>query len=159
ADRDRSQAGSHQGQADPRVTPEDLLEGDRGSQTGGLEPLAAEEIERIQADLGRLFDDRPGRLFAFVPFGGCGPHHVLGELMHPGPHLPDVIGHVEGEGAGAAADCLLTITHLENSLPRRLSYSAVVCRRKGPSGQMSSFQSRHSRHRGAGTAWITAATT
>ncbi len=122
ADRHRGQATAGQGQADARVAPEQFLEGDRGAEAGRLEPLAAEEVERVQADLGRLGQDRPGRLLALVPLRGGRAHHVAGELVHPVAHGPHVVGQVEGE----AAAVLFAVAH--RSPPRRgsLSYSRVV---------------------------------
>ena len=56
-----------------------------GAQAARVEPLRAEEVERVQPDLGRFLDDRPRRLLALVPLGGSGPDHVPGERHAPSP--------------------------------------------------------------------------
>ena len=46
----------------------------------------------VQADLGRLLDDRPRRLLALVPLRGRRPDDVRSEVVHPVPDLDDVVG-------------------------------------------------------------------
>ena len=54
------------------------------------------EIERVEADPGSFLDDRPRRLFSFVPLVGGGADHSSGEVVHPLPDLQVLV--VEGEG-------------------------------------------------------------
>ncbi len=121
AHRHGRQAAPGQREADACVSPEDLLERDRRAEAGRLEPLPAEEVERVEPDLRCLLEDRPGRLLALVPLLGSGAHDVAGELVHPVAHLPDVVGQVECEPAGR----LIGIAHLRHSSPPR---------RRGPRG-------------------------
>src|SRR5258708_19725372 len=88
ADRHCREAGADDRQRDARIAPEQLLPGDRDAEAAGLKPLLGEEIERVQADLRRLLQDRPRRLLALVPLRGGGPDHPPAQPLHPLPHLP-----------------------------------------------------------------------
>ncbi len=69
--------------------------------TGSVRPVLVaerrlgEEVERVEADLGRLLDDRPRELLALVPLVGGGADDVLGEVVDPLLDLQLVL--VEGE--------------------------------------------------------------
>ena len=65
-----AQGGADDGQADAGVAPEELLHGDRDADAALVAPGAGEEVQRVDARLGRLLDDRPGGLLALVPLGG-----------------------------------------------------------------------------------------
>src|SRR5258708_22735466 len=99
ADRHCREAGADDRQRDARIAPEQLLPGDRDAEAAGLKPLLGEEIERVQADLRRLLQDRPRRLLALVPLRGGGPDHVPGEPVHPVAHLAHARIQVEREAA------------------------------------------------------------
>ena len=78
------EAGAEDRQADAGVAPEQLLEGERQGQAGGVaEHGVGEEVERVQADLGRLLHDRVRELLPLVPLVGGGPDDVLGEVVDP----------------------------------------------------------------------------
>ena len=90
-------AGAGQGRAEDRqtdagVAPEQLLGGDRQHQPGGLEERVGHEVEGVQADLGRLLDDRPRELLPLVPLVGDGANDVLGEVVDPFLDLLDSSG-------------------------------------------------------------------
>ena len=68
---------------------------DEHAETRWLGGLLGEQLHRVQADLGRLLDDRPRRLFAFVPFRRRRPDHVGGELVHPVPDVDEVRGQLK----------------------------------------------------------------
>ena len=48
-----------------------------------VEEALGDEVERVQADPGRLLDDRPRGLLPLVPLVAGGSDHVLGEVVHP----------------------------------------------------------------------------
>ena len=55
---------------------------------GNMSPLGSNQnwaiaLEAVEADLGRLLDDRPRGLLALVPLGGGRAHRPLGEAVHP----------------------------------------------------------------------------
>ena len=70
-----------------------------------------EELEAVQADLGRLLDHRPGGLLALVPFGGGRAHDVGGEAVHPVAQVPLVLAR--GRARTAAGP------HLNRQAPPR----------------------------------------
>jgi hypothetical protein len=70
-------------QCDPRVAPSQLFVDEREQEAGRVCIAVGDEIERVQPDPGRLLDDRPGRLFALVPFVRGRAHHILGKIMDP----------------------------------------------------------------------------
>ena len=70
--------------------------------TGSVRPVGSqerlgEEVEGVEADLGRLLDDRPRRLLALVPFVGGRSDDVLGEVVHPFLELELVLVELERE--------------------------------------------------------------
>ncbi len=91
------EARSHDRHADPGVTPEHLLDGDRQREAGGIAHRVEHEVEAVQPDLGGLFDDRVRELLALVPLVGGGADHVLGEVVDPFLDLQLVLVEVERE--------------------------------------------------------------
>ena len=85
-------------QRDAGVAPGHLLD-DHGSKMHpvGSAKHVGHEVERVQADLGRLLDDRPGRLLPLVPLVGGGADHVLGEVVDPLLDLQLVLVELERE--------------------------------------------------------------
>ena len=65
------QRRAHDRHADAGVAPEQLLVDQRQREAGRVGPELGQALEAVQADLGRLLDDRPGGLLALVPLG-CG---------------------------------------------------------------------------------------
>ena len=94
------QRRAHDREADSGVAPEQLLVGDRKLQPGRVGPELGQRLEAIEADLGGLLDDRPGRLLALVPLGGCRTNHLLGEPVNPVADLPLVLAQLEAERGG-----------------------------------------------------------
>ena len=94
------QRRAHDREADSGVAPEQLLVGDRKLQPGRVGPELGERLEAVEADLGGLLDDRPGRLLALVPLGGRRADHLLGEPVHPVADLPLVLAQLEAERGG-----------------------------------------------------------
>ena len=84
-------------ETDPGVTPRQLFERERERQTGGIGSRVGEELERVEPDLGRLFDDGPRRLFPLVPFVRGRTDHVLGEVVDPFLDLELVFVELERE--------------------------------------------------------------
>ena len=69
-----------------------------GQQQAALvEERLADEVEGVEADLGRLLDDRPGGLLPLVPLVAGGSDDVLGEVVDPLLDLQLVLVEVEGE--------------------------------------------------------------
>ena len=66
------------------------------------------EVQRVDADLGRLLDDRPGRLLALVPLGGGRADDVGGEAVDP------------------VADGLLIVVEFEREVAHRPLHAAHV---------------------------------
>ena len=97
ADRGRCEPGAHDRQRDAGVAPEQLLLRDDHAETGVVEPLLSHEVDRVDPDLGRLLDDRPGRLLALVPLVGRGADHIGGEVVQPLLQRDLVLGEVQGE--------------------------------------------------------------
>ena len=96
-DAGRGQAAAHDGQADAGVAPEQLLDGHRHGQPGGVaEHGVGHEVEAVEADLGRLLHDRPRELLPLVPLLGGRADHGLGEVVDPLLDLELVL--VEGQG-------------------------------------------------------------
>lgn len=87
----------------PAVAPEEFLERHGQRQAALLEPLGGEEVEGVEPYLGRLLDDRPGRLLAFVPFRARGADHVAGERVHPVAYLDHVVTELRAEPRHRAA--------------------------------------------------------
>ena len=77
------ETGPHDRHADPGVTPEQLLDGDRQRQAGRVEQGVGHEVHAVQADLGGLLDDRVGELLALVPLAAGGSDDGLGEVVDP----------------------------------------------------------------------------
>ena len=74
---------AHDRHADPGVTPEQLLDGDRQRQTGRVEHGVGHEVHAVEADLGGLLDDRVRELLALVPLAAGRPDDRLGEVVDP----------------------------------------------------------------------------
>ena len=84
-------------QRDAGVTPAHLLDHDRPGEAGGIGERVGAELHRVEADLGRLLDDRPRRLLPLVPLVGGGADDVLGEVVDPLLDLELVLVEVERE--------------------------------------------------------------
>lgn len=97
--RDRRERGADDRQAEAGVAPEELLHGHRNADAGGVEVLLGVEVQRVDAQLGGLLDDRPGGLLALVPLGGGRAHHVGGEAVQPVADGELVLAELEREGA------------------------------------------------------------
>src|SRR6202030_960632 len=82
-ERSRSQTRPEDGQRDTSIAPEHLLEHGQQPETAGFSGHLREQLRRVQADFRGLSDDRPRRLLALIPFGGGGPDHLGGKLVHP----------------------------------------------------------------------------
>src|ERR1700682_2492494 len=54
--------------------------------------LGGEHLHGVEADLGRLLDDRPRCFLALIPLRRCRAHHRRRELMDPVPDLDHVLG-------------------------------------------------------------------
>ena len=92
------EARAEDGQADAGVTPEQLLERDRQRQAGGVADRGlGEEVEGVEADLGRLLDDRPRELLPLVPLVGGRADDLLGEVVDPLLDLLLIFVQVQGE--------------------------------------------------------------
>ena len=109
--RDRERR-AHDRHADAGVAPEELLVDDRQRQAGRVGPELGDRLEAVQPDLGRLLDDRPGRLLALVPFGRGRAHDALGESVDPVPDVLLVLGELHRERGLA----LLLVALLEGGL-------------------------------------------
>ena len=106
-------AGGGERRADDRepdagVTPEELLHGDREAEPGLVERLGDDEVDRVEAGLGRLLEDRPGELLPLVPLRGRRADDVGGEVVHPRLEVEVVLAEVEravvrGHGREATA--------------------------------------------------------
>ena len=75
----------------------------------GIGEELGEPFEPVQPDLGRLLDDRPGRLLLLVPLVRGRAHHVGGEAVHPVADVLLVLAQRQREGrllAGRARDRL-----------------------------------------------------
>ena len=73
----------------------------------GSEKAWRDEVEGVEAVLGRLLDDGPRRLLPLVPFAAGRPDDVLGELVDPLLDLELVLVQVErevGHGAPSLGD-------------------------------------------------------
>ena len=83
-DASRGQGATHDGHADPGIAPEQFLDGHRHGEAGLVadHPLG-QEFPAVQPDLGRLLDDRVGKLLPLIPFRSSGADHVHGELVYP----------------------------------------------------------------------------
>src|SRR3954470_4540245 len=92
--------GTHDRHADPGVAPEELLVDDRQGEAGRVAPELRDRLEAVEADLGGLLDDRPGRLLALVPLRGGGADGVLAEAVDPLADVELVLVEGEGEGGG-----------------------------------------------------------
>ncbi len=66
----------------------------------------ARPFEAVQADLGGLLDDRPGRLLLLVPLVGGRAHHVGREAVDPVADVLLVLGQLEREGRRLPAPAL-----------------------------------------------------
>ena len=84
-------------QRDPGVAPAHLLAHDREQQPGGIREALRHELPRVEADLRRLLDDGPRRLFFLVPLVTGGPHDLFGEVVHPLLDLLLILVEIEGE--------------------------------------------------------------
>jgi hypothetical protein len=92
------QARAEDGEADARVAPEQLLEGDGQRQPGVVtQRRLGEEVEGVEADLGRLLDERPGKLLALVPLLRRRPHDRLREVVDPLLDLLLIFVQLQGE--------------------------------------------------------------
>ena len=89
--------GAEDAEGDAGVAPAHLLHDDRDGEAGGVAEDVGDEVERVEADLGRLLDDRPGRLLPLVPFLAGGADDVLGEVVDPFLDLDLVLVEVERE--------------------------------------------------------------
>ena len=97
-DAGRRERRAHDRHADAGVAPEQLLVDDRERQAGRVGVELRQRLEAVEADLGRLADDRPGRLLLLVPLGGRGADDVGGEAVDPVADVALVVGEVEVEG-------------------------------------------------------------
>jgi hypothetical protein len=88
---------AHDREPDARVSPEQLLGHQRHGQAGGIGEAVDEEVPGVEAVLGRLLDDRPGRLLPLVPLVGGGADDVLGEVVDPLLDLELVLVQLQGE--------------------------------------------------------------
>ena len=77
------QRRAEDGQRDAGVAPAHLLVDQAHEQTGRVGEALRDEVEGVEADLGRLLDDGPRRLLPLVPLGAGGADDVLGELVDP----------------------------------------------------------------------------
>ena len=91
---------AHDRHPDPGVAPEQLLVDDRQQQAGLVGVELRQRLEAVEADLGRLLDQRPGRLLALVPLRGGGPDDLLGESVDPVAHVALVLAELHRERAG-----------------------------------------------------------
>ena len=110
----RRQRAAHDRHADPGVAPEQLLVRDRQREPARVGPELGQRLEAVEADLGRLLDDRPGRLLALVPLRGRRAHHALGEAVDPVADVALVVRELEREGRRVA------LAQLVRRPPRRL---------------------------------------
>src|SRR5205814_9597155 len=70
---------------------------DRQRQPGRVGPAVGQELEPVQPDLGRLLDQRPGRLLPLVPVGCRRAYRRGAEAGHPVAQVPLFFGQVERE--------------------------------------------------------------
>ena len=80
-DRRQRERGHHDGEADARATPEQLLHEHRQRQPGRVADQVAVEQRTVEAPLGGLLEHRPRELLARVVVGGDRADHLLGELV------------------------------------------------------------------------------
>ena len=92
-----AERGAHDGEADAGIAPEQLLVEHRHHQPGRVREGVRDEVERVQADLRRLLDDRPRGLLPLVPLVGGRTDDVLGEVVDPLLDLELVLVESEGE--------------------------------------------------------------
>ena len=78
-----SKSRTHDGHADPGITPKDFLDRNRQRQAALVTHRVHDEVQSVQTDLCGFLHDRPGELFALVPLVRCRSDHVNGELMDP----------------------------------------------------------------------------
>jgi hypothetical protein len=83
--------------ADAGVAPEQLFVDDRERQAGRVGEELREAFEAVEADLGGLFDDRPGRLLLLVPLVSRGADHVGCEPVDPVADVLLILGERERE--------------------------------------------------------------
>jgi hypothetical protein len=83
-----AESGAEDGKPDAGVAPEQFLVADGHRESSRVGKGVLQEFERVKADLGRLLDNGPRRLFPLVPFMSGGTDDVLGETMNPVLHLP-----------------------------------------------------------------------
>jgi hypothetical protein len=96
-DRRDGEPGAHDRHADAGIAPEELLVDDRQHQPAGVGVELRQRIEPVEADLGRLSDDRPRRLLALVPFVGGRAHDAFGEAVDPVADVFLVLGERQRE--------------------------------------------------------------
>ena len=82
----------------PASPQRELLRDEREREPGRVAERVGDELQRVEADLGGLLDDRPRRLFPLVPLGRGGPDHVGGEVVDPLLDLQLVFVEIEREG-------------------------------------------------------------
>lgn len=91
------QARTDDGQGDARVPPEELLHRHRDAEARRVEELLGVEVEGVDADLGRLLDDGPGRFLTLVPLRSRRTDHIRGEAVKPVTDLLLVVVEFERE--------------------------------------------------------------
>ena len=91
------QGRAEDGQPDAGVAPAHLLVDQAHEEAGRVREALRDEVEGVEPVLGRLLNDRPGRLLALVPLGAGGTDDVLSELVDPLDDLQLVLVQLEGE--------------------------------------------------------------
>jgi hypothetical protein len=90
-----SEGRAHDRHADTGVAPEELFVDQRHRETRLVVEGVGEEVHRVEADGGRLLDDRPRGVFLLVPLLAGGAHDVLCEVVDPLLHRELVLGETE----------------------------------------------------------------
>jgi hypothetical protein len=85
------------GHGQPGVAPAKLLAGQREGEALGVGEDVGDELPGVEADLGRLLDDGPGRLFALVPLGRSRAQDLLGEVVDPLLDLELILVELQAE--------------------------------------------------------------
>src|SRR5262249_2460612 len=85
----------------------ELLVDDREGEAGGVRPELGDGLEPVEADLGGLLDDRPGKLLPLVPLVRGRTDRLLREAVRPLADVLLILGELEREGRVAHLDAVL----------------------------------------------------
>ena len=107
-DRRAGQVRSEDAESDAGIAPEQLLVDQGHGEASRVAEARMQEVEGVEADLGRLPDDRPGCFLALVPLLRSRAYNFGSEVMDPVAELDLILGEREawGEAGSHCGLCL-----------------------------------------------------